>query len=194
MTNGDGSGLRARTRRAVRAELAATAIGLFVERGFDDTTVDDIAAAAGVSRRSFFRYFPSKEDAVFGDAEDVAGRVADAVTARPAGEPPWECLRAVLHDWREPIRAAHPDPALLRLIETTPALRARLHVKREQMRERIAAALLARGGLDAFTADLLTGAAGAALDAANRAWLRSDGALDHAELLDRAFTALRPQS
>jgi AcrR family transcriptional regulator len=192
VTNGDGAGLRERTRRAVRAELAELAVGLFVERGFDATTVDDIAAAAGLSRRSFFRYFPSKEDVVFGDAEDVAGRVAAAVAARPADEPPWECLRAVLREWHEPIRAARSDPAVLRLIESTPALRARLHVKREQMRERIAGALLERGGVDAFTADLLTGAAGAALEAADRAWLRADGAADRADLLDRAFAALRP--
>lgn len=62
----------------------------------------------------------------------------------------------------------------MRLIETTPALRARLHQKRDELRDRISAALREGSGdpLDAFTADLLTAAAGAALDAAAREWRR----------------------
>ena len=186
-----GQGLRERTRRAVRAELADVALGLFAERGFGETTVDDIAAAAGVSRRSFFRYFPSKEDVVFADADAVADQVAAAIAARPADEGPWECVRTVLREWQGPVHAAQDDPRLVRLIESTPALRARLHLKREELRERVAAALAGRG-LDAFTADLVTGAAGAALDAANREWSRAGGQGDRAVLLDRAFTVLSP--
>lgn len=178
----------------MRAELAGLALGLFVERGYEETTVDDIAAAAGLSKRSFFRYFPSKEDVVFGDVEDLAGQVADAVGARPEGEAPWAVLHAVLGEWEERIHSAQPDPAVLRLIESTPALRARLHQKRDGMRQLVTAALRERPGaeLDAFTADLLTACAAAALDAAGREWLRTDGAIDRSELIDRAFAALAP--
>ncbi|WP_026400562.1 TetR family transcriptional regulator [Actinomadura rifamycini] len=188
------SGLRERTRRAVRAELAELAIGLFVERGYEETKVEDVAAAAGLSKRSFFRYFPSKEDVVFGDVEELADEVAAAVRARPAEEPPWTVLRIVLREREEHIHAAQRDPAVLRLIESTPALRARLHQRRDAMRGRIAAALRERpgAGLDAFAADLLTGCAGAALDAAGREWLRRGGDVDRGELVDRAFAALAP--
>ncbi|MEW2353649.1 TetR family transcriptional regulator [Spirillospora sp. NPDC029432] len=194
MDGAERSGLRERTRRAVRAELAELALSLFVERGYEETTVEDIAAAAGLSKRSFFRYFPAKEDVVFGDVEDLADQVADAVRARPAGEAPWAVLRAVLREWEGRIHAARRDPATLRLIESTPALRARLNLRRDGMRERITAALLDRpgDGLDAFTADLLTACAAAAVDAAGREWLRGDGTADRGELVDRAFTLLAP--
>ncbi|MFG2020772.1 TetR family transcriptional regulator [Actinomadura geliboluensis] len=193
MSGGERAGLRERTRRAVRAELSALAVELFLERGYEGTTVEDIAAAAGMSRRSFFRYFPSKEDVVFGEAGDVAERVAEAIRGRPGDEAAWACLCAVLREWQEAIHAAQPDLRTLRLIEEAPALRARLHAERDRMRELISAALRERpgGGVDAFTADLLTGAAAAALDAADREWLRSGGTADRAALLDRAFGVLR---
>ncbi len=58
--------VRERTRRAVRDELAQLAKDLFVEKGYDETTIDDLAAAAGMSKRTFFRYFASKEELVMG--------------------------------------------------------------------------------------------------------------------------------
>src|SRR6266545_7692516 len=58
--------VRERTRRAVRDELTQLAKDLFVEKGYDETTIDDLAAAAGMSRRTFFRYFASKEELVMG--------------------------------------------------------------------------------------------------------------------------------
>ncbi|MEU8347493.1 transcriptional regulator, TetR family [Actinomadura meyerae] len=189
MSGGERAGLRERTRRAVRAELSALAVELFLERGYERTTVEDIATAAGMSRRSFFRYFPSKEDVVFGEAGDVAERVADAIRDRPGEEAPWACLRAVLREWQDAIHTV--DLRTLRLIEEAPALRARLHAERDRMRELVSAALREHpGGVDAFTADLLTGAAAAALDAADREWLRSGGTADRAALLDRAFGVL----
>ncbi|GAA2133713.1 TetR family transcriptional regulator [Actinomadura napierensis] len=196
MSGDERTGLRERTRRAVRAELSDLAVRLFLERGYERTTVEDIAAAAGMSKRSFFRYFPSKEDAVFGEAEDVAEQVAEAIRARPEGEPPWACLCAVLREQQEAIRSAQPGLRTLRLIEATPALRARLHAERDRMRELITAALREHSGagLDAFTADLLTGTAAAALEAADREWMRSDGAADRAALLDRAFALLSPSA
>jgi AcrR family transcriptional regulator len=189
-------GLRERTRRAVRADLTRMALALFAEHGYGKTTADDIASAAGMSARSFFRYFPTKEDVVFGDVEDVAEQIADAVRARPATEPAWECLRIVLHRWLDAIHSAQHDPAVQRLIQQTPALRARLNGKRDELRERVAAALLDRPGstLDPFGADLLTAAAAAALDAVDREWLRSDGSADRAALLDEAFARLSPRA
>jgi AcrR family transcriptional regulator len=185
--------LRERTRRAVRAEIAETAVALFAERGFDETTVEDIARAVGMTKRSFFRYFPTKEDAVFAGAEVLVEHVVADLEARPAGEAPWDSLHQVLSRWQEQIHTSGAELAGQRLIQTTPALRARMHQKRELWRHAARDALVARGRLDDFSADLLTNAATAILDSVAREWVRTDGRADRAELLDRGFAALRPR-
>ncbi|MHA6626029.1 TetR family transcriptional regulator [Pseudonocardia sichuanensis] len=186
--------LRDRTRRAVRAELADAAVALFAERGFDETTVEDIARAVGMTKRSFFRYFPTKEDAVFAGTEVLVEQVVEDLRARPAGEDPWECLHQVLRRWHEQIHTSATALTHQRLIETTPVLRARLHQKRELWRHAARDALVARsaGALDTFTADLLANAAVAVLDSVAAEWVRTDGRADRTELLDRGFAALRP--
>jgi AcrR family transcriptional regulator len=184
--------LRERTRRAVRAEIAEAAVALFAERGFDETTVEDIARAVGMTKRSFFRYFPTKEDAVFAGTEVLVEQVVADLEARPAGEDPWECLHQVLRRWQERIHSSAAELAGERLIASTPALRARLHQKRELWRQAARDVLVSRGGLDDFSADLLTNAATAVLDSVEREWVRTDGRADRAELLDRGFAVLRP--
>lgn len=187
-------GLRERTRAVVRAELAGQAVELFAERGFEETTVDDVARVAGLSKRSLFRYFATKEDMVLGAIDATGESVAAALRARPAGEQPWHSLRTVLCAWDERIAAPADALARLRLVEETPALRARYAQRREEGRRRIAAALRERPdvSLDAFAADLLTAAASAALDAASREWLRGGGAADRADLTARAFEMINP--
>jgi AcrR family transcriptional regulator len=187
-------GLRERTRRAVRAELAAVALELFAERGFEETTVEEIARAAGLTKRSFFRYFPSKEDAVFEGVDVTGEKVVRDLLARPAGEDPWQSLRAVLLESERQIHSSGRAVAGLKLIESTPALRARVHEKRSLWRQRVSETLRERSGaeLDTFTTDLLTNAATAALDTASQAWLRSGGTADRVVLLERAFDLLRP--
>ena len=63
-----------RTRRRVREEVVDVALGLFLEQGFEDTTVDQVVTAAGISKRSFFRYFGTKGDIVFGDLAEQGPR------------------------------------------------------------------------------------------------------------------------
>ncbi|GAA1526059.1 TetR family transcriptional regulator [Actinomadura kijaniata] len=184
------TGLRERARQAVRAELTEVALRLFAERGFEETTVDDIAREAGMSKRSFFRYFPAKEDVVLGGVDLMGELIVAELAARPPAEDPWSCLHAVLRGWAERIDAEQRALESLRLIEATPALRARFHAKREETRLLVADALVERG-VEPFTADLLTAAAGAALECASRAWAGSDGA-DRLALVDRAFAELRP--
>src|SRR6266542_7003388 len=79
-------GLRERKRRQTRERIANTAMTLFLERGFEATTVEDIASAADVSKRSFFDYFPIKEDVVSAWQDDFGATLAAAVVARPASE------------------------------------------------------------------------------------------------------------
>src|ERR1700761_879632 len=88
--------LRSRTRENVRVQIAEVAFRVFAERGFDAVTATEVAEAAGISRASFFRYFESKEDAVFVVQEELGVDVAAALGGRPAGEDAWTALRGAL--------------------------------------------------------------------------------------------------
>lgn len=88
-----GSGPARKARERTRAEIAEVAFQVFAARGFDAVTATEVAAAAGISRASFFRYFDSKEDAVFVAQEEMGANVAAALRERPAGEDAWTALR-----------------------------------------------------------------------------------------------------
>jgi hypothetical protein len=109
---------------------------------------------------------PAKEDAVFGGVDVTGEQVVDDSRARPGDEDPWRSLHQVLRRWQQQIHASEQALASLRLIESTPSLRARLHENRTHWRQQVSDALRRRPGaeLDPFTADLLTNAATAALD------------------------------
>jgi len=180
-------------RAAVRAELAQVAFELFRRKGFDKVTVDDLAAAAGVSRSTFLRYFGTKEDAVLGAFDGHDRRVADALRARPADEGEWRALRRALD---VVIERYHEDPAdsleTTRLVRDTPALCARHLEKQYTWRPALSQALAERAGSERPTLAQSVRTA-AALDCLNVAldhWLASDGREDLVELLDAAFAAL----
>jgi AcrR family transcriptional regulator len=80
------TGLRERKKREVRARIADVALQLFAAKGFDQTTVAEVAAAADVSVKTVFNYFPAKEDLFFDRAEEVEQRWLDAVADREPGE------------------------------------------------------------------------------------------------------------
>lgn len=88
--------LRERTRRAMRDEVASIATRLFAEQGCSNTTVDQIAAEAGLSRTTFFRYFGTKEDVVLTWIDELGPRLLQAFSARPADEHPWRSLHRAL--------------------------------------------------------------------------------------------------
>ena len=94
-------GAHDRTTGAPRAQEAGptpriedAAIDLFEEHGFDGTTIEDIAAAADIAPRTFFYYFPTKEDVVLADYASRLQRIIDALSDRPASEPAWAALQA----------------------------------------------------------------------------------------------------
>jgi AcrR family transcriptional regulator len=136
-------GRRERKRRQTRGRIEHAAMALFLDRGFDQTTIEDITEAADVSKRSFFDYFPSKEDVVFAWQDSFADDLANAVAARPVGEP---LVRVVEEALGAAVMAAF-DPqslALGDLIRETPALCARDQLKYAKLETRLTAALMAR--------------------------------------------------
>jgi AcrR family transcriptional regulator len=116
---------------------------LFLERGFEATTVKDIAAAADVSKRSFFDYFPIKEDVVSAWQDDFGATLSAAVVARPANVP---LARVVEEAMSSSIPAsANPRAAAIdQLVRNTPALRARNQLKYGELEETLFAALAKR--------------------------------------------------
>src|ERR1041385_5211055 len=86
-------GLRERHRRRTAADLEEAALALFTEKGFDGVTIDDIAAAADVSRRTFFRYFASKEDVILSDHPRRLDEPQAGLDRRPVAEPALTALR-----------------------------------------------------------------------------------------------------
>ncbi|WP_418961600.1 TetR family transcriptional regulator [Streptomyces tritici] len=185
-----------RKRLLVSTELTEAALQLLAQKGFDGVTVDEIAAAAGVSKRTFFRYFASKEDVVVRFLTEMGADVRTALAERPADEPP---SVALLHAVRLPLDTCgeHTDRALsvVRLILRTPALLARFLERQAQWRDDLAGELAARLGLDA-DADLhprlAAGMALAAYDTVLRRWSDGEGADDPAELVERAFAVIAP--
>ncbi|MFD4009719.1 TetR family transcriptional regulator [Streptomyces albidoflavus] len=194
MTSRPDLSLAQRKRQLVADELTEAALQLLALRGFDGVTVDEIVAAAGVSKRTFFRYFASKEDVVVQFLADMGTGMCAELASRPAGEPPSTALlRTVL----VPLTTcgAHSEKALplVRLILRTPALHARFLERQAQWREGLSTELARRLGLDP-AADLYPHlAAGMALTAFDTVlwrWSESEAGDDPAELAERAFAVI----
>jgi AcrR family transcriptional regulator len=192
-------GLRERTRRAVQAELTGVALDLFLRQGFEATTVDEIAAAAGISRRSLFRYFASKEAIIFDSLQDVGEQLAEALAKRPREEDPWVALRrsfevVTSYNDNDPERTL----AFWTMLEETASLKARHFEQLMRWQELLVPDIASRlgeterDGVYGPCAPALVGAALACMDAANRAWVRSHGKADAGRLLDEAMRVVRP--
>ncbi|MFI0242478.1 TetR/AcrR family transcriptional regulator [Streptomyces sp. NPDC016845] len=126
------SGLRARKKERMRDAIGDAAVSLFLERGFDRVSVNDIAAAAEVSKPTLFRYFPTKEDLVLHRFADHQGETARVVRDRRPGIEPVTALhqhfRAAL-DRFDPVTGLSDHPEVVafhRLVFTTPSLAGRL--------------------------------------------------------------------
>lgn len=191
------TGLRERNRERNRAELAEAALRLFTERGFDEVTVDDIAEAAGVSRRTFFRYFESKEDAVLPYEEERIDELREALARRPAHEPVLATIRrvttAIGADLGPQGPARREALARMRIVTENPSVLARSLELQSRMAQELSALVAEHLGVDADTsleAQVVAGAAIAAVRAAAQVWWASDGRRDFAELLSEAYDLL----
>lgn len=147
--------LRERKKQRTREALLRAALELFTTRGYERTTVDDVADAVGVSQRTFFRYFAGKEEAAFAVQDLVEERFVAAVRARPADETPLQALRHALTEGWDTLSEGVEDVVpvelylrMYRLIESTPVLLA-AHLRRSaDTEDRIARVLAEREGLD----------------------------------------------
>nr|WP_206324025.1 TetR family transcriptional regulator [Streptomyces sp. HNM0574] len=147
--------MRERKKQRTRDALIRAAQELFVTRGYDATTVDEIADAVDVSQRTFFRYFASKEEVAFALHSLIDERYLAAVRERPPGEPPAEVLRRTLDETWQSIGEAIQEIVPLRIhmqmwqiIETTPSLVA-AHLRNSvEMEEQLAAEIARREGVD----------------------------------------------
>jgi len=188
-----GNTVPARNHRAVREGIADVAVRLFMERGFVETTIDDIAAEAGISRRTYFRYFATKDDAVLEYLHGFGETVIRRLEARPASESPLTALQTAM---RETLDEESPDTsvarAFSRLIRETPALRARqLHLTATWEND-LAEAISRRYGASegVIRARLLAAVAVDALDIAAGLWTDSaSGPFSH--YLDEVFEVIR---
>jgi AcrR family transcriptional regulator len=164
-------GLRERKRRQTRERIARAAMTLFLEQGFESTTVDQIADAAEVSKRGFFDYFPAKEDVVAAWQDEFADSLLAAVTARPAKEPMAKVVEEALLSTI--VAAVNPQTlAIGKLIKDTPALRARDHLKYAKLEQKLVEALTARakGKADQLRIRLLAMSTIGALRVAGQTW------------------------
>jgi mycofactocin system transcriptional regulator len=139
--------VRGRRPSTSRHEVARAALGLFVAQGYDETTVDEIAAAVGVSRRTFFRYFDSKSDIVWGEFDAELHRLGDLLAAAPPDRPMLEALRmAVVQANRFPDDELEELRMRIRLIDEVPTLVAHSAVMHARWCEVVAAFVAGRVG------------------------------------------------
>ena len=174
------------------ATLQRVGIELFTTRGFEATSVDEIAAAAGISRRTFFRYFTSKADVVWGEFDAEVAELRADLAATPEDVPTMDAVRAaVLRFNTVPPTHQVQHRRRLRLLLEVPELIAHSTLRYAQWRRAVdefAAARLGQDPEDLLPRTIGHCALGAAL-ASYEQWLRDDDA-DLSLLLDRAFRAL----
>lgn len=184
-------GLREQKKQQTREALHRAAVRLYVRHGPESVTVNDICAATGVSRRTFFNYFESKDEAVLDWEEELpGGSLADRVAARPADEVP---LRAVHRTLREGIRRLLLQQGTWRerqlLTRQHPRLLPTITAKNRRTKDALAEGIARRTGLDAhgLYVRTLAGTALSAMLAALEEWDAEDPASDPLTLLDTAF-------
>ncbi|HEY9374211.1 TetR family transcriptional regulator [Streptomyces sp.] len=195
------AGSRAAAQRLkMRRELATAAMELFATKGYEATTVDEIAARAGVARRTFFRHFRSKEEAIFPDHDDTLVRAEAVLNAAPPHEHP---LDTVCRGIKEVMKMYAGSPAVsverYRLTREVPTLREREIASVARYERLFTRYLLGHfderdhhdGNDDPLLAEVAASAVVTAHNHVLRRWLRAGGQGDVEAQLDHAFAIVR---
>lgn len=184
-------GLRERKKLRTQQDLQDAALALFAERGFDQVTADDIAAAVEVSKTTFYRYFESKEDVLLGDPAEGIAKMRDALAARPADEPVVDAVCNAVKQLAQQY-VIDREVALLRrrIGQATPSVAARNLERQAAWEQTVVDFVLAREhGLP--KPDLMARVIAASILATTRTtveyWLDSDGSEAIADLIDAAL-------
>jgi mycofactocin system transcriptional regulator len=175
-----------------QAELSHIALQLFVENGFDATTIDEIAARAGIGRRTFFRYFPSKNDLPWGDFEQLLDRMRRYLSELPPTLPLVDALRAAVIEFnRFPAEEVPYHRQRMELLLNVPTLVAHSTLRYASWRQVVAEFAAARLGVpeDSLQPQAIAWTYLAVSLSAYEQWLKHDDA-DLAVLLDSAIRIL----
>lgn len=186
--------LRERKKDATRHALLAAANKRFHHNGYEATTIDEVCQDAGVSRRTFFRYFPDKESLAFPHRRERLERFVELLASAPASEGPVASLRRISKMFaKEYMQKRERLVAQQRLLQTAPELLARENEIDRDWENGMALAFRARAG-DGFEGELrarvLAGAAIGVIRATMRHWFAQGGKDDLAQLGDEALDCL----
>jgi len=192
------AGLRERKKLRARQQLIDAAFRLFTKRGFDATTVADVAAAVEMSPRTFHRYFESKEDVVLEWFDRSGDALVEGLKERPADEDPFASLRHVMIQLVSDLEGEREHLlACERLNQSTAAVRARKHEKMAAWAHRLAAVIVQREkgeGLSRARALLLSSVAMAILQSVQETWTASGGKGSLAKHVEEAFDVFQASS
>jgi AcrR family transcriptional regulator len=195
MTPHPDQGLRERKKQATRAALSQAAWTLMLTEGLDAVSPERVAEAVGVTGRTFRNYFGSREEAIVEAVVHKAESVADALRARPPGEPLWDTLAHVLPDAAAAMVGRHEDAAvLLRTTRQNPAMLAQHLASFERVRRLLSEVIAERSDTDGehdLTSALMAAAAGAALQTSIEVWAGGDGRTSLPEVVRESIAQLR---
>ena len=163
--------------------LERAALELFDERGFDRTTVAQIARRAGLTERSFYRYFSDKREVLFGGGDELERHLTQALQEAPVDAGPLDALLTALGDAADVFRPKELLRMRERVISANPELRERELIKMDAIYATLVSALRARGA-DETTARIATDLAISIWRVAAERWLQGDDSTFAAEVLD----------
>lgn len=181
--------LSERKQQLVRDAIWEAATSLFEKKGYDETTVEDIAEKAGVSRRSFFRYFASKSDLMGAGIDHYAAQISGAIDSCPRSAPLSEVFRQTILRVAEHC-ASDPNTRRVMLIAAKyPAAREALQSRTIEVQPRVETAFLPRCGKDRVLASIVAGLAMSVLGVVFRVWFEQ-GKRDIAATAEQVLATL----
>jgi AcrR family transcriptional regulator len=186
--------IREQTRAVVRSLLARTALEQFAAKGYDATTVEEVAAAAGVSRRTLFNYFRSKEDLALSGLSEQGELIAGRFAERPGKEDPWTSLRAAFRVLEEIDTTAERRLEFVTLLFSNESLRAGHAEKQARWQDLLTPLIeprLPASDHRTLEARAIAAAAITCLQAALEEWVKQGGRVDLFALYDTAVHAVR---